>query len=73
MSLKEEVVKVIDNVKDAVSEATHKATAQGEQAKRDIAGDTMSPTEQIGSVLNQAKNTVQGEVDAAKQDARNNT
>jgi hypothetical protein len=73
MSFKEQIVKAVDNVKDGVSEAGHKAEAQGEQAKRDIAGDSMTPTEKAGSMLNQAKNDVQAGVDSAKQDARNNT
>ncbi len=73
MGLKEELVKTVDNVKDAISEIGHRTEAAGEQAKRDVAGDTMTPTEQIGSVFNQAKNNVQAEVDATKQDVRSNT
>ncbi len=73
MGLKEEFVKVIDNVKDAVSEAGHKSAAEGEQAKRDVAGDQMTVGENIASMANQAKHSVAGEVDAAKIDVRNNT
>jgi hypothetical protein len=73
MGLKEEFVKTVDNVKDAASEAGHRTEAAGEQAKRDIAGDAMTPTEKMGSALNQAKNSVQADLDSAKQDARNNT
>jgi hypothetical protein len=71
MGLKEEFVKTVDNVKDAASEAGHRSEAAGEQAKRDIAGDTMTPTEQVGSAFNQAKNNVQADLDEAKQKARN--
>ncbi len=73
MGLKDEINKVVDNVKDAASEAGHRSAAEGEQAKRDVAGDTMSPGEKAGSVLNQAKNTVQANVDATKRDVRNNS
>lgn len=80
MGLKDELNKVVDkakdaaeNVKDAVSEATHRSAAEAEQKKRDVAGDQMTPGEQAGSMLNQAKNTVQGDVDATKRDIRNNT
>jgi hypothetical protein len=71
MGLKEEFVKVIDNVRDAVSEAGHRTDAEAEQAKRDVAGDAMTPGEHIESIANQAKHTVAAEVDSAKQDLRN--
>lgn len=80
MSLKDAFDKGIDaikhgaeNVKDAVSEAGHRSAADGEQAKRDIAGDQMTAGEKVGSVFNQGKETVQADVDAAKRDVRNNT
>ncbi len=71
MGLKDEFNKVVDDVKDAASEAGHKSTADGEQAKRDVAGDAMSPGEKAGSMFNQAKNSVQGDVDATQRDVRN--
>ena len=73
MGLMDELGKVVDNVKDGLSEATHKSAADGEQAKRDIAGDALTPGEKLGSIANQAKESVLGNVDAAKQDVRNNT
>jgi len=73
MGLKHEIDKVIDDVKDASSEAQHRSVAEGEQAKRDLAGDAMTPGEKVGSAVNQAKNTVQAEVDRAKRDVRDNT
>ena len=63
--------KGIDNVKDSVSEASHRSAADAEQAKRDVAGDQMTTGEKVGSVLNQAKNNVQAETDATKREARN--
>ena len=71
MGLKDEFKKVVDNVKDAVSEAGHRSEAEGEQAKRDVAGDTMTTGEKAGSMLNQAKNNVQAEADSTKRDIRN--
>jgi hypothetical protein len=49
MGLKHEFNKIADNVKDTVSEAHHRSDAEGEQAKRDVAGDTMTPGEKLGS------------------------
>jgi hypothetical protein len=72
MGLKDEFNKVVDNVKDTASEAGHRSEAEGEQAKRDVAGDAMTPGEKLSSGVNQAKNTVQGDIDAAKRDVRNN-
>lgn len=80
MSLKDGFDKVVDgaknaleNAKDAASEGSHRSIAEGEQAKRDVAGDQMTAGEKLGSVVNQGKNSVQAEVDAAKRDARNAT
>jgi hypothetical protein len=60
----------LDNVRDAANEAGHRSAADAEQAKRDVAGDQMSVGEKAGSMLNQAKNSTQAEIDAAKLDAR---
>lgn len=73
MGLKHELDKFADNVKDTVNEAGHRSDAKAEQAKRDVAGDTMTPGEKLGSAVNQAKNTAQADVDATKRDVRNNT
>jgi hypothetical protein len=55
MGLKDEFNEAVDNVKDAASEASHRSAAEGEQAKRDVAGDAMTPGEKLGSAVNQAK------------------
>ena len=73
MGLKEEFVKVVDNVKDAINEGTHRSAAEAEQAKRDVAGDEMTPGENIASMANQAKHSVAADVDGAKQDIRNDS
>jgi hypothetical protein len=72
MGLKEDLKKTIDNVGDAISEMTHRGNAEGEQAKREVAGDAMTPTEKAGSFLNQGKETVLAEVDKTKREAREN-
>jgi hypothetical protein len=73
MGLKDTVDKAIDNVKDATNEAVHNGTADAEQAKRDVAGDALTPEERLDSMANQAKNRAQATIDSAKQKVRNNT
>jgi uncharacterized protein YoxC len=80
MGLKDEVTKVVDNVKDAgknvkddVSERIHRGTADAEQKKREIAGDQMTTGEMANSIINQEKQTAQADIDAMKRDARNKT
>ncbi len=73
MGLKEDIVKTIDNVKDAISEAGHRGAAEAEQAKRDVAGDELTPGENLASMANQAKHSIAAEVDAAKVDVRSNS
>jgi hypothetical protein len=77
MGLKDAFEKAADAVKhgaadakDWVSEAGHRGAAEGEQAKRDVAGDAMTPGEHIGSVLNQGKENLEAGVDHAKRDVR---
>jgi F0F1-type ATP synthase membrane subunit b/b' len=73
MGLKDTVDKAVDNVKDTTNEAIHRSTADSEKAKRELAGNTMTTGEKVGSMVNQAKNSAQAEVDKAKRDVRNNT
>jgi len=70
MDIKDEIKNAAGVVKDSISEAAHKAAAEGEHARRDIAGDTMTPGEKVGSVVNETKNNVQAGVDHAKVEAR---
>ncbi len=72
-NIKDAAGKAIDNAKDTANEASHKGTAESEQAKRDVAGDQMTTSGKAGSMFNQAKNSAQGDVDATKRDVRNNT
>jgi uncharacterized membrane protein len=80
MGLKDEVTKVVDDVKDAgknlkdeVSEGIHRGTADAEQKKREIAGDEMTAAEKASSIARQEKHTAQADVDALKRDARDKT
>jgi hypothetical protein len=73
MGLKEELVKTIDNAGDALSEAGHRVTAGTEKATREAAGDTMTPGDKLGSVVNEGKENLLAGVDKAKVDIRNKT
>jgi F0F1-type ATP synthase membrane subunit b/b' len=71
--VKDAVKHGVENTKDAVNEAQHRSQAEGEQAKRDIAGDAMTPTEYAGSVVNQTVNEAQASISHAKRDVRDTT
>jgi hypothetical protein len=66
----ESVKKAGANIKDAVSEAGHRSAAEGEEAKRQVAGDAMSPVAKAGSLLNETKESVLADVDKTKRDLR---
>lgn len=70
MSIKDTIQNTVDSVKDAVSEASHKSTAEAERTRREVAGDAMTTSEKIGSVANEATNNVQAGIDHAKGEAR---
>jgi hypothetical protein len=70
MSIKDDIKNTVGAVKDSFREAGHKSTAEAEHERRDLAGDTMTPGEQVGSIANEAKNDVQAGVDHAKVEAR---
>jgi uncharacterized protein YjbJ (UPF0337 family) len=80
MELKDQITKAVDkvidtveNVKDSASEALHRVAAQTEQQKRNLAGDSMTAEAKASSMINQAKQTVRGDIDAMKRDERNKT
>ncbi len=64
---------IINNVKDTINEGGHKSAAEGEQAKRDVAGDQMSVGDKAKSMLNQTVESAKGETAAAKRDVREET
>lgn len=63
----------VDDVKDAVHEGGHRATADAEKSKRETLGDEMTPSEKAGSAMNEAKNRAQAEYDSAKRHLRDKT
>lgn len=73
MGLMDGIKKTVDNVGDAISEATHKTNAEAEHATRDAAGDVMTPGEKVESFANEGKENVLGGIDHAKRDIRSNT
>jgi hypothetical protein len=70
MSIQNDLKNTVGAVKDTLSEAGHKSAAEAEHARRDVAGDTMTTGEKIGSVANEAKNNVQAGIDHSKVEAR---
>ena len=70
MSIQNDIKNVVESVKDTLSEIGHKSSADAERARREVAGDTMTPGEKLGSIANEATNTVQAGVDHAKVEAR---
>ena len=70
MSIKDDLKNTVGAIKDSFREATHKNTAEAEHERRDLAGDTLTPGEKLGSIANEAKNNVQAGVDHAKAEAR---
>jgi hypothetical protein len=60
----------VDDVRDMLHEASHRATADAERTHREI-DDDMTPEERAKSMANEAKNRVQANMDAAKRQIRN--
>lgn len=60
----------VENAKDFINEKIHRGNAEAERTRRDVAGDALTPGEKIGSVVNEAKNDAQADVDELKQRAR---
>ena len=70
ISSRDDVTYTGTDVRDATNEEVHRSIADEEQVKRDTFGDEMTPGEKVASVGNQAKNTIQADVDAGKRDVR---
>jgi hypothetical protein len=71
LNFKDKLVQTFEDAKDSVNEALHRSEANAEQAKRDVAGEEMTPAEHASSMMNQAKNNVQADIDKTKRDLRN--
>ncbi len=70
MNIKDDLNKAIDKTKDAIHETGHRSVAEGEHAKRDVAGDDMTLGEKTGSVVKETTNNVQADIDKAKRESR---
>jgi F0F1-type ATP synthase membrane subunit b/b' len=70
MDITNDLKNMVGTIKDTVNEAVHKSSAEAEHARRDAAGDTMTTGEKAGSIVNEATNNVQAQVDHAKVEAR---
>ena len=70
MALKDEFDKSVHDAKDAINETKHRGEAEAEKSKREVADDSMTATEKVGSVLNEAKNNVEAGADHLKRDVR---
>ncbi len=73
MGLKDALDKFGKDVKDTANEAGHRSAAEGEQAKRDAAGDQMTAGDTAGSMVNQAKESVKADISSTKRDTRDST
>jgi phosphopantothenate synthetase len=80
MEIKDQITKAVDkvidtveNIKDSAREELHRIAAQTEQQKRNLAGDSMTTEAKASSMIDQAKQTVRGDIDAMKRDERNKT
>jgi hypothetical protein len=71
--LVEAVKDTVENVRDTASEAVHRVAAQAEQQKRNLVGDQMTTGAKATSMMSQAKQTAQGDIDAMKREDRNKT
>jgi F0F1-type ATP synthase membrane subunit b/b' len=72
MGVKKQIDDTVANAKDGLDEARHRTAAAAEKTKRDVAGDAMTTSEKAGSVLKQAKESTQAEIDHAKRAVRSN-
>jgi len=60
----------VEDVKDAVNEGKHRSEAEAEHAKREVAGDELTPGEYADSVAKESVSRVQGGLDHAKRNVR---
>lgn len=68
-----DIGKAIKNVGDTVDEGINRSKAEGERAKRSVAGDAMTPGEKLGSMANEAKSEVEAEVNRGSRTIREST
>jgi len=73
MGLKDAINNLGKDIKDTVNETGHRSAAEGEQAKRDVAGGDMTVGDNLKSMGNQAKESTQADTSATKREARDST
>ncbi len=72
-SITEEVKRGVQDVRDSAAEAVHHSAAEGERARRETEGDTMTPGEKMTSVVDETKERMKEGADKAKRSIRDNT
>jgi hypothetical protein len=67
------IKRTADNVRDAIHEEEHRAAADAEKARREALDSELTGGQKTKSVLNEAKERTQAEIDAAKREVRKHT
>ena len=66
-----DVVKgTVDDVRDTAHEIGHRSTAEAEKTRRETDDGTMTASDKVRSMADEAKNRIQADIDAAKRKAR---
>ncbi len=73
MTLKDELNKTVNDVKDAASESAHRTAADAEKARRETESDEMTSSEKLESLADEGKHRTQAEIDHAKRAVRDHT
>ncbi|MFN2449544.1 MAG: hypothetical protein ABR508_07105 [Candidatus Baltobacteraceae bacterium] len=68
-----EINKAAKDIGDTVKEGVHRGQADSERAKREAAGDAMTPGDKAGSVIDEAGSTAKAEIDRTKRTFRDST
>ena len=64
------VKRTADEVRDTVHEGQHRGAADAERVRREAFGDELTAGEKTRSLLDEAKERTQAEIDAAKREVR---
>ena len=72
MSLEREIDKTAKNVRDSVSEMSHRTEAEAEKLNRE-SDPAMSNGERVRSAVNETKHNIQADIDKGKREIRNKT
>ena len=72
-NIADEVKRGVEDVRDRASEAMHHSAADAERERREMAGDTMTPSEKAASAMDEAKERLEEGVDKTKRSVRDHT